>query len=101
VSRLVVRFSPFPAYPAVFPQTLPIRITADIYEHWIRIWFPKLPSVRKLLVWIRSAVLSVLPDPGPDVDPARPGATSSGAGSNPLPTLDVDLGAIRAGGTIS
>lgn len=82
-----------------FITTLPIRVTADIYEHRIRAFFPELPSVRKLLVWLRSAVLSVLPDPGPE--PAGPGATSSGSGSNPLPTLNVDLDAIRAGGTKS
>ncbi len=86
------------------PQTLPIRITAYFYEHCIRALFPKLPSVRKLLNLLRSAVLSVLPNPDPE--PAGPGATSSGAGSNPnllqgadpLPTLNVDLNALRAGG---
>lgn len=78
------------------PQTFPIRVTAEIYEHWIRAKFPELPSVRKLTVWLRSAVLSVLPDPGEE--PAGPSAASSGAGSNPLPTLNVDFDAIRARG---
>jgi len=75
-------------------STLPIRISADLYEHWIRAVFPKLPSIRKLLVVLRSAVLSVLPEPGPDSGPA----TTSSGGSNPLPTLNVNLDTIRAGG---
>ena len=33
----------FQAYPAISPKTLPIRISTYIYEHWIRVWFPKLP----------------------------------------------------------
>ncbi|KAI9436182.1 hypothetical protein H4582DRAFT_2058864 [Lactarius indigo] len=80
--------------------TLPIRISAYLYEYWIRALFPKLPSVRKLLNLLRSAVLSALPTPGPE--PAAPGDTSSGAGSNsganPAPTLNVDLSALRGGG---
>ncbi|KAI9451996.1 hypothetical protein BJY52DRAFT_958961 [Lactarius psammicola] len=87
-----------------FITTLPIRVTANIYEHWIRALFPKLPSIRKLLILLRSALLSILPNPDPE--PAGPGANSSSAGSNPnrpqganpLPTLNVDLDALRAGG---
>lgn len=78
------------------PQTLPIRITAELYEHWIRARFPELPSIRKLIVWLRSAVLSVLPDPGEE--PAGPRTASSGADSTPLQTLNVDFDAIRARG---
>ncbi|KAH9018154.1 hypothetical protein EDB85DRAFT_2154711 [Lactarius pseudohatsudake] len=84
--------------------TLPIKIATYLYEHWVRALFPKLPSVRKLLNLLRSAVLSALPNPSPE--PAAPGATSSGAGSNsnrsqganPAPTLNLDLDALRGGG---
>lgn len=92
VSHLLVL--PLSGILSHLPQTLPIRISAYFYEHHIRALFPDLPSVRQLLVWLRSVVLTVLPDPGPD-----PAGTSSGAGPNPLPTLNVNLDAIRAGGT--
>jgi hypothetical protein len=96
VSHLVdVVVLPLSGILSHLPQTLPVRLTAYIYEHHIRAFFPEFPSVRQLLVWLRSVVLFVLPDPGPD--PAN-GGTSSGVGSNPLSTLPVNLDAIRAGG---
>ncbi|KAH9059263.1 hypothetical protein EDB87DRAFT_798480 [Lactarius vividus] len=84
--------------------TLPIRISIYLYEHWVRALFPQLPSILTLLYWLRSAVRSALPNPGPE--PAAPGATSSGGssnsnrfqGANPAPTLNIDLDALRGGG---
>lgn len=56
--------------------TLPIRITLYVYEYWIRALCPKLPSVLKFLLSLRSALHSALPNPRPE--PAGPAATPSG-----------------------
>jgi len=88
-------------------QTIPLGIGLDIYERHIRAIFPQLPSIRRKLLSLRTAVLVYFPKPSP-----QPGAASSAAGSQshhgsqrtnasaaPLGTLDVDLDGIRAGGS--
>ena len=86
-------------------QTIPLGISLDIYERHVRAIFPQLPSIRQKLLSLRTTVLAFFPKPPPES-----GASSSAASSHshqgsqstnssvaPLPTLDVDLDAIRAG----
>jgi len=88
-------------------QTIPLNISLDIYERHVRAIFPWLPSIRQKLLSLRTAVLAFFPEP-----PSESGTASSAAGSrshrssrstntsaSPLPTLDVDMDAIRAGGS--
>ncbi|KAN0107587.1 hypothetical protein V8E52_010002 [Russula decolorans] len=90
-----------------FISTIPLRISLDIYERHVRAIFPQLPSIRQKLLSLRTTVLEFFPKP-----PSESSAASSVAGSHshqgsqstnssvsPLPTLDVDLDAIRAGGS--
>ncbi|KAI0296838.1 hypothetical protein BC826DRAFT_186472 [Russula brevipes] len=84
-------------------STLPIRISIDLYERHIRAIFPQLPSIRRLLLSARTAVLTLFPDPAPDdpslTTPSRlpQGSQDTAAPAAPLPTLDVDLNALLAG----
>src|SRR5258707_13232752 len=88
-------------------QAIPLKIGLDIYERHIRAIFPQLPSIRQKLLSIRTAVLAYLPTP-----PPPPGAASSTSGSRSrqggqstnapaarLPTLSVNMDAIRTGGS--
>ena len=85
-------------------QTLPIRIALDIYERQIRVKFPQLPSIRTLLLSARMAVLALdrrLAFPGATSFATGPRPPQGGQGSKapvvPLPTLPVDIDAIRKG----
>jgi hypothetical protein len=86
------------------PQTLPIRIGIDLYDRHIRAIFPGLPSVRELLLTVRTAVLAIYTSvaPGPSVSSAS-GQTQGRRGHNALPaqlpTLDVNLNSLRADGS--
>ena len=86
-------------------QMIPLGISLDIYERHVRAIFPQLPSIRQKLLSLRTTVLAFFPKP-----PSESGASSSAASSHShqgsqstnssvaqLPTLDVDLDAIRAG----
>ena len=68
---------------------LPIRISIDIYDRHIRAIFPNLPSVRNLLLTIRTTMLSIFTSP-----PSPPSAPKA-----PIRTLPVDLNTLRAGGS--
>lgn len=88
-------------------STIPLGISLDIYERHVRAIFPQLPSIRQKLLSLRTTVLRFLPR-----SPSESGAASSAGSSHshqgsqstngsvaPLPTLNVDLDAIRAGGS--
>ena len=83
---------------AAWLQAIPLKISLDIYERRIRAIFPRLPSIRKPLLLVWTAVLEFFLDPPPD-----PGLRSQQGGQNMngstarLPTLNIDLDAIRAG----
>jgi hypothetical protein len=85
---------------AAWLQAIPLKISLDIYERRIRAIFPRLPSIRKPLLSVWTAVLEFFLNPPPD-----PGLRSQQGGQNTngsaarLPTLNVDLDAIRAGGS--
>ncbi|KAI0277746.1 hypothetical protein BGY98DRAFT_1097197 [Russula aff. rugulosa BPL654] len=90
---------------------IPLRISLDIYERHIRAIFPQLPSIRQKLLSLRTTVLEFFPkSPSPLESRAasssassrsHQGTQSTNASASPLPTLDVDLDAIRAGTTSS
>jgi hypothetical protein len=85
------------------PQTLPIRVSIDIYDRHIRAIFPKLPSIRNLLGTIRSVVLSIFTSPptrGATTSSRRPqGRPGNNVPEAPLRTLNVDLNALPADGS--
>ncbi|KAF8464749.1 hypothetical protein DFH94DRAFT_848831 [Russula ochroleuca] len=85
-------------------SAIPLKIGLDIYEQRIRAIFPQLPSIRKLLLSVRTVVLEFFPDLPTDPDTAagprsHQGGQNTNASAAPLPTLNVDLNAIRAGGS--
>jgi hypothetical protein len=95
--------------PCGVSQTLPIRISLDLYEREVRAVFPQLPSIRRTLYAVRTEVLAYFPSLVTLLGPAPTAAHNSfavashpGTGGAPpeeLPTLPVDVNAIVAGGS--
>jgi len=85
-------------------STIPLGISLDIYERHVRAIFPQLPSIRRKLLSLRTIVLEFFPKLPSESGAAagshsHQGSQSTNASVAPLPTLDVDLDAIRAGGS--
>jgi hypothetical protein len=96
--------------PALTPscfQMAPVTIGLDIYERHVRTVFPRLPSIRNLLLSVRMEVLGLFAGSGEGGSSAAAAGrsrqgnqnTTANAAAAPLPTLNVDLNAIRAGGS--
>jgi hypothetical protein len=84
----------------VWSQTVPLRISLDVYERHVRARFPQLPSIRQKLLSLRAIVLEFTPsESGASSTAGSQGGQSTGGSVASLPTLDVDLDAIRAGGS--
>jgi len=79
-------------------QTLPIRISLDLYEKHIRAIFPQLPSIQRALLAARTEFLAFFPAIGKASTANSFEATSHGNGNpSSSPTLPVDLNSIIAG----
>jgi hypothetical protein len=87
---------------------MPITIGLDVYERHVRTIFPRLPSIRNLLLSVRMKVLAVFANPALGLggvgssaagSSTHQGSQNTNASAAPLPTLNVDLNAIRAGGS--
>jgi hypothetical protein len=76
----------------------------DIYDRHIRAIFPNLPSIRNLLLTIRTATLSIFTNPqtqrGATISSGRSqGRQGDNAPEAPIRTLPVDLNTLLADGS--